>query len=103
MSLQINGKILIVEDEKDIRDLLQFNLQGRGFEVATAETGEDGLLMLKDTPFDLMVLDWMLPGVSGVQVAKVARGMENGKGMGILMLTAKSEPENIVGRSRGGG
>jgi two-component system, OmpR family, phosphate regulon response regulator PhoB len=96
MSSQSNGKILVVEDEADIRDLLKFNLQGRGFDVATAATGEDGLLMLKDTAFDLLILDWMLPGVSGVQVAKVARGMDNGKTVGILMLTAKSEPENIV-------
>ncbi len=96
MNLQYTGKILIVEDEKDIRDLLQFNLKGRGFDVATAANGEEGLLMLKDTPFDLIILDWMLPGVTGVQVAKVARGMENGKDVGILMLTAKAEPENIV-------
>jgi len=96
MNLQYTGKILIVEDEKDIRDLLQFNLKGRGFDVATAANGEEGLLMLKDTPYDLIILDWMLPGVTGVQVAKVARGMENGKNIGILMLTAKSEPENIV-------
>lgn len=96
MTLQYKGKVLIVEDEKDIRDLLMFNLQGRGFEVATAPTGEDGLLMLKDSMYDVVILDWMLPGVSGVQVAKVARGMENGKNVGILMLTAKSEPENII-------
>lgn len=96
MTLQHKGKVLIVEDEKDIRDLLMFNLQGRGFEVATAATGEDGLLMLKDALYDVIILDWMLPGVSGVQVAKVARGMENGKNVGILMLTAKSEPENII-------
>lgn len=96
MILDTKGKILIVEDEKDIRDLITFNLQGRGFEVASAPTGEDGLLMLKDVPYDVIILDWMLPGVSGVQVAKVARGMENGKNLGILMLTAKSEPENII-------
>lgn len=96
MTLQYKGKVLIVEDEKDIRDLLMFNLQGRGFDVATAPTGEDGLLMLKDAVYDVIILDWMLPGVSGVQVAKVARGMENGKNVGILMLTAKSEPENII-------
>lgn len=96
MNLQPKGKILVVEDEKDIRELLQFNLKGRGFEVATASTGEDGLLMLKDAPYDIIILDWMLPGVTGVQVAKVARGMENGKEAGILMLTAKAEPENIV-------
>lgn len=96
MSAQIKGKILIVEDDSDIRDLLMFNLQGRGYDVATAANGEDGLLMLKETPYDVMLLDWMLPGVSGIQVAKVARGMENGKHIGILMLTAKSEPENLV-------
>jgi two-component system, OmpR family, phosphate regulon response regulator PhoB len=92
----MNGKILIVEDEEDIRELLKFNLTGRGFDVSVAASGEDGLLAIKDTPYDLMILDWMLPGVSGVQVAKVARGMENGKNMTILMLTAKSEPENII-------
>lgn len=96
MNLQYKGKILIVEDETDIRELLQFNLKGRGFEVAAAATGEEGLLMLKDSPYDILILDWMLPGVTGVQVAKVARGMENGKETGILMLTAKGEPENIV-------
>lgn len=96
MNLKYKGKVLIIEDEKDIRDLLVFNLQQRGFEVASAAAGEDGLLMLKDTAYDVVLLDWMLPGVTGIQVAKVARGMENGKNIGILMLTAKSEPENIV-------
>ncbi len=90
------GKILIVEDEKDIRDLLKFNLSGRGYEVTSCANGEEGLLSIKDHHYDLLILDWMLPGVSGVQVAKVARGMENGKHLAILMLTAKSEPENIV-------
>jgi two-component system phosphate regulon response regulator PhoB len=92
----MKGKILIVEDEEDIRELLKFNLVGRGFDVVLAASGEEGLLAIKDAPYDLMILDWMLPGVSGVQVAKVARGMENGKSMTILMLTAKSEPENII-------
>jgi two-component system phosphate regulon response regulator PhoB len=90
------GKILIVEDEDDIRELLRFNLNGRGYDVTSVATGEDGLLAIKDKKFDLLLLDWMLPGVSGVQVAKVARGMENAKGLGILMITAKGEPENIV-------
>lgn len=90
------GKILIVEDEDDIRELLRFNLNGRGYDVTCVASGEDGLLAIKDKKFDLLLLDWMLPGVSGVQVAKVARGMENAKALGILMLTAKGEPENIV-------
>lgn len=93
---QIKGKILVVEDDEDIRDLLKFNLTGRGYDVSVATSGEEGLLSVKDHQYDLIVLDWMLPGVSGVQVAKVARGMENGKSVGILMLTAKSEPQDIV-------
>ena len=93
---QVKGKILVVEDEEDIRDLLKFNLIGRGYDVTVAATGEDGLLSIKDHKYDVMVLDWMLPGVSGVQVAQVARGMENGKNLAILMLTAKSEPQDIV-------
>ena len=94
--IQSKGKILIVEDEQDIRELLKFNLGGRGYDVTTCANGEEGLLSIKENIYDLLVLDWMLPGVSGVQVAKVARGMENGKHLAILMLTAKSEPENIV-------
>lgn len=94
--IQAKGRILIVEDEQDIRDLLKFNLSGRGYDVVTCANGEEGLLSIKDQTYDLLILDWMLPGVSGVQVAKVARGMENGKNLAILMLTAKSEPENIV-------
>lgn len=93
---EVKGRVLIVEDEQDIRELLKFNLAGRGYEVVLAENGEEGLLAIKEQPFELMILDWMLPGVSGVQVARVARGMENGKNMTILMLTAKSEPENVV-------
>jgi two-component system phosphate regulon response regulator PhoB len=93
---QVKGKILVVEDEEDIRDLLKFNLTGRGYDVKVAAAGEEGLLAIKDNRFDLLILDWMLPGVSGVQVAKVARGMENGKNTAILMLTAKSEPTDIV-------
>lgn len=90
------AQILIIEDEDDIRDLLSFNLQGRGYEVNAVATGEEGLLAIKEKKYDLLLLDWMLPGVSGVQVAKVARGMENARALAILMLTAKSEPENII-------
>ncbi len=93
---QSKGNILVVEDEQDIRELLKFNLTGRGFDVTDCANGEEGLLAIKDNQFDLLILDWMLPGVSGVQVAKVARAMENGKSLAILMLTAKSEPEDIV-------
>ncbi len=94
--IQNKGRILIIEDEQDIRDLLKFNLSGRGYDVVACGSGEEGLLSIKDNVFDLLILDWMLPGVSGVQVAKVARGMDNGKRLAVLMLTAKSEPENIV-------
>jgi DNA-binding response OmpR family regulator len=93
---QNKGKILVVEDEQDIRELLKFNLTGRGFDVTDCSNGEEGLLAIKESQFDVLILDWMLPGVSGVQVAKVARAMENGKSLAILMLTAKSEPDDIV-------
>lgn len=90
------GTILIVEDEDDIRELLRFNLTGRGYDVKVTNSGEEGLLAIKEKKYDLLLLDWMLPGITGVQVAKVVRGMENGKDIAILMLTAKSEPENII-------
>ena len=97
--MQNKGRILVIEDEQDIRDLLKFNLSGRGYDVVACSSGEEGLLSIKDNVFDLLVLDWMLPGVSGVQVAKVARGMDNGKRLAVLMLTAKSNPSTIFSGS----
>ena len=66
-------KILIVEDEQHIAEGLRFNLEAEGFETDLAETGEDGLERARDGRFDAIVLDVMLPGISGFDVARQLR------------------------------
>lgn len=91
-----NHKILVVEDEEDIRNLLKIYLKGYGYQVDEVRTGEEAIIKIKSNKYDLLLLDWMLPGISGVEIAKVAKHLDNCKNSGILMLTAKSEPNDIV-------
>lgn len=86
-------KVLIVEDEKHIADGLKFNLEAEGFEVATAETGEDGL-ELAELHHEAIILDVMLPGISGFEVARTLR--ERADYTPILMLTALGRPEDVI-------
>ena len=86
-------KILIVEDEKHLADGLKFNLEAEGFEVAVAETGENGLDMV-GADVDAVVLDVMLPGISGFDVARRLREARNY--VPVLMLTALSRPDDVI-------
>ena len=87
-------KILIVEDEKHIADGLRFNLEAEGFEALVAETGEEGWELIQASPFALIVLDVMLPEMSGFDLARRLR--ENKDYTPILMLTALGRPEDVV-------
>lgn len=89
-------RILIVEDEPSIAELIAINLSHAGFEVEKAMQTEIALSMMKDELPSLIILDWMLPGKSGVQFAKELRASERTKGLPILMLTAKSEESDKV-------
>ena len=91
-----NEKILVVEDESDILELLEFHLSREGYDVMCAETGEDALKMLASHPVDLVVLDLMLPGIDGFTVAQRIKGDPNLNRLPIVMLTAKSEEGDIV-------
>jgi DNA-binding response OmpR family regulator len=86
-------KILIVEDEKHLADGLKFNLEAEGYEVAVAETGENGLDMV-GADVDAVVLDVMLPGISGFDVARRLREARNY--VPVLMLTALSRPDDVI-------
>ncbi len=88
--------LLIVEDEQDLLELLRFNLDREGFEVHTAETGEDGLKVLRRARPSLMVLDLMLPGMDGLEVCRQVRQDAALKDTSIIMLTAKGEESDIV-------
>nr|WP_319395379.1 response regulator [uncultured Desulfobacter sp.] len=88
--------VLIVDDEEDIVELIQYNLSDQGYAVLTALSGEHGIsLSIAHTP-DLIILDLMLPGIGGLDVAKYLRQKEETKNIPILMLTAKSSETDII-------
>jgi phosphate regulon transcriptional regulator PhoB len=91
-------KVLIVEDEKDIRDLVRYNLEEEGFAVVEASDGEVGLnLATRERPA-LIILDLMLPGLSGLEVCKHLRSREETMQVPILILTARaSEVDKVLG------
>ena len=88
--------ILVVEDEPSIAELIAINLTHAGYEVEKAMQADIALSMMKDRLPSLIILDWMLPGKSGVHFAKELRVNERTRGLPILMLTAKSEEADKV-------
>ena len=95
-------KILIVEDEPDIRKLVQYNLTQERFSVLEAEDGEQALKLLQREMPSLVILDLMLPGLSGMELCKLLRQRSETAKLPILMLTAKAgEADRIVGLEMG--
>ncbi len=93
------AKILIIEDEKKMQEIIAEYMQRGGHTCFTADDGMDALLMLKNNPMDLMILDIMMPHVDGFSVCKIAREMSN---LPIIMLTAKeSEDDKLKGYDLG--
>ncbi len=93
------AKILIVEDEKNMQEIIAEYMQRGGHTCFTADDGMDALLMLKNNPMDLMILDIMMPHLDGFSVCKIAREMSN---LPIIMLTAKeSEDDKLKGYDLG--
>ena len=83
-------KILVIEDEEHIRKVLSYNLKLDGFEVYLAENGLVGLEMARDIAPDLILLDWMMPGMDGLQVLSELKHDDDTKTIPVFMLTAKS-------------
>jgi two-component system phosphate regulon response regulator PhoB len=88
--------ILIVEDDADIQELLEYNLMKAGYRVDCAETGEEGLIAARQHEPDLVVLDLMLPGLSGIEVCRRLKTDPSTAELPIIILTAKGEEEDIV-------
>ena len=88
--------ILIVEDEDALATLLDYNLVKEGFRVERAADGEEALLRISEEPPDLVILDWMLPKVSGVEVCRQIRAGLETRRMPILMLTARGEEADKI-------
>ncbi len=88
--------VLVVEDEPAQREVLAYNLEAEGFAVSRAETGDEALLLVaEDTP-DIIVLDWMLPGVSGIEVCRQVKSKPETRTIPIIMLSARSEEVDRV-------
>ena len=96
------AKILIIEDEKAVREMLRFTLKNNGFEILEAEDSNSALDILKKNNINLILLDWMLPGTEGIEIARNIRTSGDTKDIPIIMLTAKSdESDKILGLESG--
>jgi len=89
-------KILVVDDEEDILELVSFNLSKEGYDITCTTTGEEALEVIRTSRPDLMVLDLMLPGINGLEVAKTLKHDPKTRDIAIVMLTAKGEEADIV-------
>jgi two-component system phosphate regulon response regulator PhoB len=89
-------KILVVDDEEDILELVRFNLSREGYQVTGTLTGEDALRKVRSDAFDLIVLDLMLPGMDGLAFTKTLKNDPRLRNIPIIMLTAKGEEADIV-------
>ena len=92
----MNGKIFIIEDEPSIIQLVQHNLEKNGFIVSSSVNGNDGLKELKKFQPDLLLLDWMLPDLSGIEICKNIWKDNSIKNLPVIMLTAKGEEEDKI-------
>ena len=88
--------ILVFEDEDALATLLQYNLEKEGYKVSVASDGEEGLMQAEEETPDLVLLDWMLPKVSGIEVCRRLRGRAESRNLPIIMLTARGEETDRV-------
>lgn len=89
-------RVLLIEDEDDIRDLMEICLRKEGYEVVGAALGSEGLDLLREQKFDLILLDWMLPDQSGIEFLAKIKKIQEKKFTPVIMVTAKTETHDIV-------
>ena len=88
--------VLLVEDERAQREVLAYNLEAEGFSVARAADGEEALVLADETAPDLILLDWMLPNISGIEVCRQLKARTETRGVPIIMISARSEEVDRV-------
>jgi two-component system phosphate regulon response regulator PhoB len=99
---QATVRLLVVEDDAALAELIRFNLEAEGYAPVIAETAEDAELLLGEDQFDLIVLDWMLPAMSGIELCRRIRRRDDTQTVPILMLTARGEEgDRVRGLSTG--
>jgi len=93
------GKILIIEDEKDIRELMKFQLNSSGYQVTDVESADKAIELLESgSKVDLILVDWMLPGISGIEFTRRIKGHKTFKSIPIIMVTALTQPRKYCHR-----
>jgi two-component system phosphate regulon response regulator PhoB len=85
------AKVLIVEDEDSLVTLLSYNLQSEGYTVVHTPSGTDAVMMMQEERPDIVILDWMLPGLAGIEICRQIRARPDTKGLPVIMLTARGE------------
>ncbi|AXI46557.1 phosphate regulon transcriptional regulatory protein PhoB [Sulfitobacter sp. SK012] len=89
-------QVLLVEDEPAQREVLAYNLEAEGYAVRRAENGEEAMLMIAEAPPDLIILDWMMPLMSGIEVCRQVKSRSETRGIPVIMLSARSEEVDAV-------
>ena len=92
----LRPSILVVEDEESLATLLQYNLDKEGYRVAQCADGEEALILIDEKQPDLVILDWMLPTVSGIEVCRRIRQRSETRNLPIIMLTARGEETDRI-------
>jgi two-component system phosphate regulon response regulator PhoB len=88
--------VLVVEDEDALSELLQYNLKKEGFRVSLAADGEEAMMLVEERQPDVVVLDWMLPKISGIEVCRRIRSRHETRNLPIIMLTARGEEADRI-------
>src|SRR5210317_1825814 len=89
-------RVLVVEDEPAQREVLAYNLEAEGFAVSRAENGEEALILVDEQVPDVIVLDWMMPNLSGIEVCRRLKIRNETRAIPIIMLSARSEEVDRV-------
>lgn len=98
----MSEKILIIDDELSIRELIKFNLEKSGYKTVEAADGNEGIRMVKNEQPDLLILDLMLPGIDGLEVCRLLKSNKETAGIPIIMLTARNEEfDKVIGLELG--
>jgi two-component system, OmpR family, phosphate regulon response regulator PhoB len=92
----MTATILIVEDEADLSELMRYNLEAESFRVVSAESGDEAVERIRDGVPDLILLDWMLPGLSGIELMRRWRSRDETARVPVIMVTARGEEEERI-------